>query len=72
MNKRNLNNYANKYVFDVLPQLLHYKRLSVNNCNLFTKSEDVVDIPGSEITYIMGWLKENYIKKENKNEPFRT
>ena len=70
MNKYKLNESANRYVAEVIPHILHYKRLSINGNDLFINSGNKIDIPNSEILDIMGWLKENYIKKENKNESF--
>ena len=72
MNKYKLNESANRYVAEVIPHILHYKRLSINGKDLFTNRENKIAIPNSEILDLMGWLKESYIKKENKNEPVRT
>lgn len=51
-----------KYLSEVVPQVLKYKLISLNDGNLFTKSEDVKEISKEERDKIIAELKDLYIR----------
>ena len=53
---------ANRYLSEVAPFVLKYKLISLNNGNLFTKSEDVKEISKEERDKIIAELKDLYIR----------
>lgn len=53
---------TNRYFSEVIPTILKYKLISLNNGNLFTKSEDVKEISKEERDNIIAELKDLYIR----------
>lgn len=52
-----------KHLSEVIPTILKYKLLALNDCDLFTKSEDVKDITKEERDKIMSELKDEFIRR---------
>ena len=52
----------NKSLSEVIPSVLKYKLISLNNGNLCTKSEDVKEISKEERDKIIAELKDLYIR----------
>ena len=52
-----------KHLSEVIPTILKYKLLALNDCNLFTKSEDVKDITKEERDKNMSELKDEFIRR---------
>lgn len=53
----------NKYLSEIIPYVLKFKSFSLNNGNLFTKSEDVKEISKEERDKIVTELKDEFIKR---------
>lgn len=53
---------TNRYFSEVIPTILKYKLISLNDGNLFTKSEDVKEISKEERDKIIAELKDLYIR----------
>lgn len=53
---------TNRYFSEIVPLVLKYKLISLNNGNLFTKSEDVKEISKEERDKIIAELKDLYIR----------
>ena len=56
------NTMVNKCLSEVIPTLLKYKLISLNNGDLFTKSEDLKEISKEERDKIIAELKDWYIR----------
>lgn len=52
-----------KHLSEVIPSALKYKLFTLNDCNLFTKSEDVKEISKEERDKIISKLKDEYIRR---------
>ena len=53
----------NKYLSEVIPHALKFKLFSLNNGNLFTKSNEVKEISKEERDKIVTELKDEFIKR---------
>ena len=53
---------TNRYFSEVITTILKYKLISLNDGNLFTKSEDVKEISKEERDKIIAELKDLYIR----------
>lgn len=53
---------TNRYFSEAIPTILKYKLISLNDGNLFTKSEDVKEISKEERDKIIAELKDLYIR----------
>lgn len=54
---------AMKHLSEVVPSVLNYKLLALNDCNLFTKSEDVKEISKEERDKFISELKDEFIRR---------
>lgn len=54
---------TNRYFSEVIPMVLQYKLISLNNGDLFTKSEDVKEISKEERDKIIAELKDEFIRR---------
>lgn len=54
---------TNRYFSEVIPTILKYKLISLNNGNLFTKSNEVKEVSKEERDKIVTELKDEFIKR---------
>lgn len=57
------NKLAMKYFSEIIPTVLKYKSFALNDCDLFTKSEDVKEITKEERDKIVSELKDEFIRR---------